>query len=56
MYTGVTVICLFNVQCVHCRLREIKKQQFSELSLTLYHTEKVASLGNAVLRDDKIIY
>lgn len=36
-------ICLLNVQCIHCSLREIKKQ-LSELRLILYHTEQVASL------------
>ena len=37
-------ICLFNVQCVHCSLREIKKQKLPELRLILHHTEQVASL------------
>lgn len=38
-------MCLFNVQCVHCSLGEIKKQQLNELNLTLPHTEQVASLA-----------
>lgn len=33
---------LLNVQCTHCSLGEIKKQQLSELGLTLQHSEQVA--------------
>lgn len=34
-------MCLLNVQCVHYSLGEIRKQQISELSLTLHHSEQV---------------
>lgn len=46
-------ICLFNVQCVHCSLIEIKKQQLNELNLfTKYWTSSFTCKATVC---DKII-